>query len=177
VGYLPTDLLEAIDRLGFQKWSGLTYRHTSPNRNPLSGAGARIFGGRWNPPELVSTIYLASPRAACVGEFHRMAAGQASGAKSFLPRTIHHIQVVDLPVLDLSGDRLSDVDLTIDDIADDDWSSCQVVGEAAHFLGAAGLVAPSATGAGLTIAVFETRVHGHLKPIDSEVMGADEVLD
>lgn len=106
-----------------------------------------------------------------------MAAGQAAGPTSFLPRTIHHIQVHDLPVLNLTGDRLSDVDLTLDDIADDDWSSCQVVGEAAHFLGAAGVVAASATGLGLTIAVFETRVHGHLELVGAEEIGEDEVGD
>jgi RES domain-containing protein len=169
-GSLPTELLEAVDRLGIRPWSGLTFRHTAPGRNALSGAGARIFGGRWNPPNLVSTLYLAQPREACVGEFHRMAAGQAAGASSFLPRPVHHIQVTGLPVVDLTDDGLGDVGLSETDIAADDFGPCQLVGEAVHFLGAAGLVASSATGRGLTIAVFETRVHGEL-----EVTGEDEI--
>jgi RES domain-containing protein len=165
-GSLPTELLEAVDRLGFHPWSGLTFRHTAPGRNPLSGEGARVFGGRWNPPDLVSTLYLAQPREACVAEFHRMAAGQAQGALSFLPRPVHHIQVTDLPLLDLTGDGLGDVGLTEDDVAADDLGPCQLVGEAAYFLHGAGLVAPSATHLGLTIAVFETRAHGQLDLID-----------
>lgn len=157
--------------MGFQPWTGLAFRHTAPGRNGLSGAGARIYGGRWNPPNLVSTIYLSQPRTACVAEFHRMAQGQARGPSSFLPRTVHRINVTDLLVVDLTGDGLGDVGLDINDIGADDRSPCQLVGEAAHFLGAAGVVAPSATGLGLTIAVFETRVRGQLVIVD-----VDEIL-
>jgi RES domain-containing protein len=100
-----------------------------------------------------------------------MAQGQADGASSFLPRTVHHIQVTDLAVLDLNGDGLGDVGLDASDIEADDWGPCQLVGEAAHFLGASGLVAPSATGQGLTIAVFETRMRGQL-----EITNVGEIL-
>ena len=172
---LPAELLEAVDRLGFQAWSGLAFRHTAPGRNGLSGAGARIYGGRWNPPNLVSTIYLSQPRATCVAEFHRMAQGQGRGPSSFLPRTVHHIQITDLSVLDLTGDGLGDVGLDSDDLSDNDWSPCQLVGQAAHFLGASGLVAPSATGEGLTIAVFETRVRGQLAIIDDGEIEPEEI--
>jgi len=44
------------------------------------------------------------------------------------------------------------------DIADDDWTACQAVGHAAYFLDMGGVVAPSATGYGIVIAVFEARV-------------------
>ena len=167
---LPTELLEAIDRLGFTAWTGLTFRHTAPGRVGLSGAGSRIFGGRWNPPDTVPTLYLSQPREACIAEFHRMAAGQARGPSSFLPRTIHHIQVTDIHILDLTGDGLGDVGLADMDLVDGDWSACQLVGQAAHFLGAAGVMANSATQLGITIAVFETRVHGEL-----EILGVDEI--
>jgi RES domain-containing protein len=166
-GSLPTELLEAVDRLGSQPWTGLTFRHTAPGRNGLSGVGARMFGGRWNPPDLVSTLYLADPRAACVGEFHRMAASQGLRGSSFLPRPVHHIQVTELPVVDLTGDGLGDVGLSLDDVKADDFAPCQLVGEVIYFLGAAGLVAPSATGLGLTVVVFETRMGDHLEIVDA----------
>jgi RES domain-containing protein len=82
-----------------------------------------------------------------------------------LPRAIHEVRVSEIAVLDLRGDRLGDVGLEARDVRSDDWSACQLVGQAAHFLGAAGLVAESATNEGLTIAVFETRVHGQLEVV------------
>lgn len=44
------------------------------------------------------------------------------------------------------------------DIDDDDWTACQAVGQAAHFLNFGGVLAPSASGAGLVLAAFENRV-------------------
>jgi len=50
---------------------------------------------------------------------------------------------------------LDAVGLTNDDIADPDWSACQRVGNAVQYLGIAGLLAPSATGVGHVLAVYE----------------------
>ncbi|MGH2824591.1 MAG: RES domain-containing protein, partial [Thermoleophilaceae bacterium] len=36
------------------------------NRHPLSGAGARSLGGRWNPRESFATLYLALERETVV---------------------------------------------------------------------------------------------------------------
>jgi RES domain-containing protein len=93
------------------------------------------------------------------------------------PETIHHIQVTDLLVLDLTRDGLSLVGLNEADVVSNDWSSCQLVGQAAHFLGAAGVVAQSATAMGLTIAVFETRVHGELELIGAGEINSDELRE
>ncbi len=106
-----------------------------------------------------------------------MASGQGRGPSSFLPRTIHHVQVSDLSVLDLTGDRLSDVGLDDDDIRSDDRSACQLVGQAAHFLGAVGVVAKSATDLGITVAVFETKMHGELEIVTTEEIDFSEVDD
>jgi len=68
------------------------------------------------------------------------------------------------------------VGLSVDDIADDDWTACQAVGQAAYFLGHDGLIAPSATGQGLVIAVFESRLaHGQLTVDDSHELTQDEL--
>ena len=122
--------------------------------------GAYLNGGRWNPPDLVATIYLAEPLDACIAEFHRLAQGQAQGPSSLLPRVLHTIDVEELQVLDLSTQEArEEVGLTLADIADDDRAKCQAVGEAAHFLGVQGIRAPSATGTGFVIAVFEPHTH------------------
>jgi RES domain-containing protein len=76
-----------------------------------------------------------------------------------VPRALHTIDVQTLRVLDLRGDEALDyVGLSSQDITDDDWTACQTVGHAAYFLDMQGVVAPSATGGGIVLAVFESRV-------------------
>ncbi len=55
-------LVDAIDRLDPVPYRGEAYRHLAPRWHPLSGGGARIQGGRWNPPESFATLYLALER-------------------------------------------------------------------------------------------------------------------
>lgn len=163
------ELLAAVDALGTAPWSGAAWRHTAPQRNPLSGEGALRFGGRWNPPELASTLYLATSREGCLAEFGRMAEGQGRGTASFLPRRVVHFEVHDVDVVDLRPpEDLAAVGLDPEDLVATDWMPCQLVGAAAHFLRSAGVIAPSATGVGDTLALFEARVaRGSLEVVDS----------
>lgn len=156
---LDDRLVQLVDDLGSTAWSGTAYRHTTRRRDPLSGEGARRYGGRWNPPDSFPTVYLAQPLATCAAELERLAVAAATKVTSLLPRDLHTIAVRDLPVLDLRDDAaLRSVGLSIEDIRDDDWSACQNVGHAAYFLDMAGVIAPSATGAGVVIATFELRI-------------------
>lgn len=153
-----TDLLQAIDDLGMTPWSGTAYRQTAPQREPLSGNGASLFGGRWNPRG-VSTIYLAFPVAACVAEFVRMAEGQAKGVESFQPRDLHEVIVKDLGVLDLRSRKAREaVRIEISDIENDDRSACQEIGRHAQYLGVHAILAPSATRVGSALAAYERNV-------------------
>jgi len=59
---------------------------------------------------------------------------------------------------------------------DGPWDACQAVGAAAHFLRLAGVVAPSATGAGVVIAVFEPHVGpGQLAVESTEIIGIEDL--
>lgn len=146
------------------------WRHCAPNRPPLSGAGARAFGGRWNPPG-VAAIYLATPRACCIAELERSLADQARGAVSF-PRSVHEVQVAQIPCVDLSSEEALDiVGLSVDDLIDSDWSACQHVGNAVHYLGIASLLAPSATQTGNVLTVFEP----HLRPGQLEISATSQI--
>lgn len=150
----PDPVLERIDRLGIGLWGGRAFRHTSPGRDPLSGEGARQFGGRWNSPG-ISTVYLAAPRETCLAEFHRMAATQPVSASDFDRRAIHEIDVDSLRVLDLRSElALATVGLELSDVMSQSWLACQQVGDAASFLNCEGILTISATGAGHIIAVF-----------------------
>lgn len=158
---LDEGVVQTVNDLGTRIWSGTAYRSATSGRDPMSGAGARLMGGRWNPKGLFSTIYLAQPLATCAGEFDRTS--EASGIDPMVrlraAYELHTFECVDLELLDLrSEDDLQYVGLTLDDISDDDKTACQAVGHAAWFLEMDGVVAPSATGAGLVIALFENRL-------------------
>lgn len=131
---LDEELVQRVDTLGGSAWSGETFRYTTAHRDPLSGSGARLFGGRWNPRDIVSTIYLATPLQACLGELKRAAQSQQTSPETMLQASyvLHTITVDDLMVLDLRDpDTLDAVGLSTADIADVDWTACQSVGHAA----------------------------------------------
>jgi RES domain-containing protein len=151
-------LLEQIDQLGTRAWTGTAFRHTAPGRDPLSGEGARLIGGRWNNRDGTPTIYLAEPEAACRAEITRLI-DRAGPSKVRFPRAIHTVSVDQVQVVDLTTpERLTAVELDLDDIRSDDRSRCQRVGEGVAYLGFQGVLAPSATGVGFVLAVFEPRI-------------------
>lgn len=159
---LDEDIVEQVDALGATSWSGTVYRYTSASRDALSGEGARLNGGRWNPRSLFPTVYLAEPFPACVSEFKRMAHAAGMPPEAIVARgyLAHTITVTELPVLDLrTAEALDRVGLQRSDIEDqNDWTACQAVGHAAWFLERAGVLAPSATGEGTVLAAFEERL-------------------
>ncbi|MCA9829971.1 MAG: RES family NAD+ phosphorylase [Dehalococcoidia bacterium] len=155
----PPDLIGSIDSLDPAFWSGVAYRHTARTVPPLSAAGAKAFGGRWNPRDLFGAVYLAVPVEAAVEEFRRMAEGQARGAASFLPRDLHTVRVQPIQVLDLTNPTtVASLGLTYEELTMEGRSLCQEIAQAAHFLGYQGIIAPSATGTGDVIAVFDDRI-------------------
>lgn len=173
-------LVQRVDSLGTSDFSGRTFRYTTASRDPLSGAGARLNGGRWNPADIFATVYLATPEAAVIGELDRAAAALGTSAEVMAPGRfrLHTVDVNALPVLDLrSAAARDEVGLTLDDIEDDDWTACQAVGEAAWFLGFSGLIAPSASGHGHVLAAFEVRTLGHVEAVESKDMTAQLIAD
>lgn len=88
-----------------------------------------------------------------------MADGQGRGPASLLPRDLHHIALNEIRVADLTtAECLAEAGLRPADIAASDWSKCQQVGEAAALTGLGGLRAPSATGVGDVIVLFESNL-------------------
>lgn len=171
---LNEDLVGAIDAIGRTRWSGQTFRYTNARREPLSGEGARRFGGRYNPRDLFPTIYLAQPVQACMRELDQAAENQHLTVERLLtvPQVLHTIEVSEIEVLDLTVLAtqaflsLEDADLT------GDHTACQEVGHAAWFLEFHGVLAPSAVGAGITLALFE-----HSTPPNCITVRSTEQLD
>jgi RES domain-containing protein len=133
------------------------------------------MGGRWSAPDGTATIYLASPEATCRAEMHRLLDNQ-SPTRVHFPRSLHTVSTDNLNIIDLSdADRLAAVDLDLDAVKADDRQRCQQVGEAIAHVGHQGLVAPSATGAGIVIAVFEPHIKpGQLIILDTTELPTDD---
>jgi RES domain-containing protein len=161
IASLDEDVVQRVNDLGTTTWSGTMHRYTSTGRDPRSGIWARLFGGRWNPRDVFPTIYLSHPAAACIAELDRTAAASSLPVPMMIRKglTLHVLAVREMQVLDLrEPSALRQVGLGMEDISDEDWTACQAVGHAAYFLDFDGVLAPSATGTGLVLAAFETRL-------------------
>jgi RES domain-containing protein len=168
---LDRNLLGRVDALKPVALSAVAFRHIAKGRHPLSGAGARLQGGRWNPRESFSTLYLGLERETVVAEFYRMAERQGRAPEDFLPRQMHRYEVALTGALDLRPKAARDaLDLTPDSLRSLDVQRCQEVGAAAHYLGFEGIIAPSATGSGTVVAVFfeSLKAESNVASVDEE---------
>jgi len=164
-------LAQAIDALGSVSYAGEAYRHVAPGRSPLSGAGARFQGGRWNPPQSFATLYFGLERETVIAEFERLAARSGLAPGDFLPRRFYRYAVRLERLVDLRDPAArAALAITGTDLASKDLSTCQAIGEAGHRLGYEGILAPSAAGHGTVLAIFSDRLRS-----DSHVTDLDYV--
>ena len=123
---------------------------------PTSGAGNREIGGRWNSPGSFPVIYTALSEITARAELLRLAARAAIDIRGFLPRRLYTLRVELAGVLDIQApEALAALGLTFADVAADDPSACQAVGDAAHKLTLEAILAPSASSRGPILAIFE----------------------
>lgn len=152
----PRDLYGAIDALGGVALELRVYRQVSESRDCLSGEGARRFGGRWNPPNSFPALYASLELATAKAELDRLMRRQQRTLADLLPRRICEIHAALTVALDLQdAESLALVGITNETIKNDDLAPCQAVGQAAHQLGFEAILAPSATGSGTNLVVFE----------------------
>jgi hypothetical protein len=107
-------------------------------------------------------LYTGLNESTAIEEFYRLAERSNLPVESFLPRTLCVIEADLEAVLDLrSGDSLSTVGLTFEQLSSYSMRECQRVGEAAHRLRLEGILAPSATGTGEVLAIFELNLRNN----------------
>ncbi|MGC9221706.1 MAG: RES family NAD+ phosphorylase [Solirubrobacteraceae bacterium] len=147
-------------------FTGHGFRHLGPRYDPLSGEGARLHGGRFNPPGSFPVLYIGQSRPCAVAELKRLGERQAIGVEGLLPRVLHRYEIEFDRVLDLTdGEVRAQVGLGTDVLTGPDWTACQDLGVAAHALGANGINSSSATGVGDVLAVFVQHIGlGRLEP-------------
>jgi RES domain-containing protein len=81
---MPRDLAECISTAARRPYEGSAFRQQSPRHDPLSGDGARILGGRFNPPESFPVLYLCTTRACAVAEAIRETPSDRTGVDAVL---------------------------------------------------------------------------------------------
>lgn len=155
--------------------AGLWERHVSATYSSRALQGS-AHGGRWGPANGFPVIYLGRPTASVVVEAYRHLIDPFEGMRTeyLQPRVLVTCQVDTKNVLDLrSSEHRLQVGLSDDDItsAVGDYEACVQVGSIAHQLGCHGVIAPSATGLGETLALFP-----HHLPVDELPVPVSQVI-
>jgi RES domain-containing protein len=87
-------------------FSGDGWRHLSPRHDPLSGQGARLHGGRFNPAGSFPVLYICRTRQCVVAELRRLGERQPIGVEGLLPRHLYRYGIRLDRVLDLTDDAV-----------------------------------------------------------------------
>ena len=136
-------------------FAGEAWRQQAPAFDPRSGEGARLHGGRFNPPNSFPVLYLCETRACVVAELRRLGERQAIGVANLLPRDLWRYDLQLERCLDLTDAAvLHDANIEPAGLAEPSWVHTQEIGTAAHALGVQAIRSVSATGVDTIIAVF-----------------------
>lgn len=154
-------LIVAVSDAKVVRVEGVFQRHCSPDFDQLRGSPA---GGRWGPSGAYSVLYLGRPTPSVIVEAYRhLIEDDLDGLmrpEMVGPRNLLTCEVAVNDILDLRDPAslqrvgLSHVALTSDV---GDYDACQRVAQAAHQLDLRGVIAPSSSGLGETLALFEEK--------------------
>jgi hypothetical protein len=152
------ELLIALADLESTRIDGQFERHISLKWEELQPSSA---GGRWGAAHAYEVLYLGRPLPSVLAEAYRHLVDDEldfpDQAAQVLERRVITCQVDAPGILDLrpvaARDRLGLLDdVLTSDVGD--YEFCQRVGAAAHQLRASGLIVPSASSLGETLALF-----------------------
>lgn len=150
-------LVEAVARGPRHHVQGLYQRHASARHTGLAGS----TGGRWGPGGF-PVLYLGRPTDAVVAEAYRWLVDPTEGltGSQVRNRVLLTVRVDVVDVLDLrDSTSLEPLGLTTEDLGSpinsgEAYGRCRAVAQAAHQLQLNGIVAPAASGLGVTLALF-----------------------
>lgn len=133
-------LLDALEAIPAECYSGTVWRTTWATRDPLAG---NLSGGRWDPPGASEVLYTSLEADGSLAEvyYHVSQAPVFSSAHVFLNRLSVKVE----RILRLTDDTVLGALGIEDPLANRlDQSQSQAIGAAAHFLEFQGLLVPSA---------------------------------
>ena len=166
-------LLDACRKASARAWAGTVFRSATPRyataSDLVSGAGARTYGGRWNPPHALAVVYASTTPETALAEALRQARTAGIPDAAVLPRTFAALRVRVGRVLDLTDAAVRKVfGLSAAELVDADWESdnaagvealTQALGRAAFQAGFQALLVPSAAAPdGANLVVFPDRL-------------------
>jgi RES domain-containing protein len=154
---LPSD-----ERTASSVFRGAVYRATHPDYEDLDRTieFSKRYPGRFSPLGY-GAVYVALERTTAVAELRRRAEKLVRPLKSFAPRALLMLDVALAHVLDLTDATVrAEWDITLDDLRTDfDYERCHEVATVARRDGYEAIRFPSATGAGVNLAVFHDQLH------------------
>jgi len=127
-------LIEALERLPRSPYGGRVYRHMAPSYDPMNGEGARVHGGRWNPPgdDSFPVLYTAPDRDVVMAEVSKHAVRFGVSPEDLLPRKLVTYEVELQRVLDLSNpSNVNALGITSDMLVGEDPTLPRAIGDAA----------------------------------------------
>ncbi|GAA1761610.1 hypothetical protein GCM10009795_005080 [Nocardioides hankookensis] len=166
-------LARVVADAGTVSVSGRYYRFTARRRVPYAFDGSDR-GGRWGPPATFRVLYLADDYEACVIEAYRHSTDNAMDPAQPPVRLGLVGCIVEVTnILDLTK-AATRVDLGLDPAilfsepqdpaTGAAYLACGAVAQAAHQIGRHGLLVPSATQRGTTLALFTDLLPDHERP-------------
>jgi RES domain-containing protein len=164
------ELLDALESLPSEAFSGETWRVTAKGRDALRGS---VAGGRWSPPGEFEVLYTSLSRAGALAEIgYRLSLEPVWPSR--IEHEIHRIAARtnnSLRFADISS--ISRLGLDARRYSTFDYSVTQSIAAAACFLDFDGLIVPSARIAELNLVIFTEK----LDVIERLTVRASEPVD
>lgn len=147
------DLLDALEALDPEPFSGTAWRTTWAMRDPLIGSTA---GGRWHPENSFEALYTSTEPDGSLAEvyFHLSRAPVFSSAHVRL----HRLRVETRRTLRLDLEMLGSLGIAAARYSAMDYARTRRIGAAAHFLEFDGLLVPSPRWPCLNLVLFLDRI-------------------
>lgn len=145
------ELLDALETLPSEAFSGETWRVTAKGRDALRGSTA---GGRWSPPGEFEVLYTSLARAGALAEIgYRLSLEPVWPSR--IEHEIHRITArIDSSLRFADVGSLSSFGVDVRRYASFDYSVTQAIAAAAFFLDFDGLIVPSARSTDLNLVIF-----------------------